>query len=158
MVALRGGDPVQALAEAEHAVRLASNAGMMRVIVDLGAAARPLLMLLADRFESERRYIEGVLRSISAGLETAPQSQSSDAGKLVPEATDAAGDGAGILSQREREVLALLSRALSTKSIARVLSLSSGTVKWHLKNIYAKLDATAREDALTKARGLGIIR
>jgi LuxR family transcriptional regulator, maltose regulon positive regulatory protein len=39
-----------------------------------------------------------------------------------------------------------------------VLNRSSGTVKWHLKNIYAKLNAVAREDALAKARALGIIR
>jgi LuxR family maltose regulon positive regulatory protein len=77
------------------------------------------------------------------------------AGAAVHESADVP---SGILSQREREVVALLSKALSTKSIARVLSLSSGTVKWHLKNIYSKLDATAREDALAKARALGIIR
>jgi LuxR family maltose regulon positive regulatory protein len=157
MVALRRGDSVRALSEAGHAVRVASDAGMMRVIVDLGVAARPLLMLLAKQVsvESDGRYIEGVIRSISAGLEPAGQPTASES---VSENTDDGGDGGGILSQREREVLALLSRALSTKSIARVLSLSSGTVKWHLKNIYAKLDATAREDALAKARALGIIR
>lgn len=57
-----------------------------------------------------------------------------------------------LLTVREREVLALLGRALSTKSIARELGLSPGTVKWHLRNIYGKLGAFSKEDALTKAR------
>jgi LuxR family transcriptional regulator, maltose regulon positive regulatory protein len=112
-------------------------------------------MLLAPigSVDSERQYVEAALRSISAGLESSARPASASA--AIHEDTALA---SGILSQREREVVALLSKALSTKSIARVLNLSSGTVKWHLKNIYAKLNSAAREDALAKARALGIIR
>jgi len=139
----------------KDAVRIANQPGMVRVIADLRVAARPLLILLAQIgwVEPEHQYVEAALRSINAGLESSAQPVS--ASPPIP------ADGApasGILSQRECEVVALLSKALSTKSIARVLNLSSGTVKWHLKNIYAKLNAVAREDALAKARTLGIIR
>jgi LuxR family maltose regulon positive regulatory protein len=63
-----------------------------------------------------------------------------------------------VLTPRELEVLALLSKALSVKGVARVLGLSPGTVKWHVKNIYAKLGAVSREETLAKARGLRLIR
>src|SRR3546814_4562449 len=57
-----------------------------------------------------------------------------------------------LLTVREREILNLLGRALSVKSIARELNLSPGTVKWHLRNIYGKLGACSKEGALSKAR------
>lgn len=43
------------------------------------------------------------------------------------------------------------------KGIARALGLSPGTVKWHLKNVYGKLGASSREEALAKARTLDLI-
>lgn len=56
------------------------------------------------------------------------------------------------LSPREIEILKLLGRGLSMKGAARGLEISPGTVKWHVKNLYEKLGATSREDALSKAR------
>ena len=56
------------------------------------------------------------------------------------------------LTVREREIIDLLGQALSTKSIARELNLSPGTVKWHLRNVYGKLGAFSKEDALSKMR------
>lgn len=38
-----------------------------------------------------------------------------------------------------------------------MVDLSAGTVKWHLKNVYGKLNAISREDALAKARALKLI-
>lgn len=69
--------------------------------------------------------------------------------KATPPAHTATDEG---LTEREKEVLGLLSQAFSTKSIARALNLSIGTVKWHLRNMYGKLDAASREDAVLKAR------
>lgn len=62
------------------------------------------------------------------------------------------------LSPREMEILLLLSRALSTKSVARTLVVSPGTVKWHLQNIYGKLRAHSRESAVMRARSIGLIQ
>jgi LuxR family maltose regulon positive regulatory protein len=61
------------------------------------------------------------------------------------------------LSPRELQVLEQLGRALSAKGIGRELGLSMETVKWHLKNIYGKLDAGSREAALAKARARRIV-
>ncbi|MFE3663612.1 response regulator [Streptomyces sp. NPDC059164] len=62
-----------------------------------------------------------------------------------------------ILSAREREVLALTAQALSNSQIARRLSIAEGTVKRHLRNIYTKLGAVSRMDAVNKAMAASII-
>jgi DNA-binding CsgD family transcriptional regulator len=52
------------------------------------------------------------------------------------------------LTPRELEVLALLSGGASTKSIAAQLGISPSTVKRHLTNLYRKLAAANRVDAV----------
>lgn len=61
-----------------------------------------------------------------------------------------------LLSRRELEVLRLLSDGQSNRDIASTLFISTGTVKRHLTNIYAKLGASSRLDAVAKASRLGI--
>jgi DNA-binding NarL/FixJ family response regulator len=55
------------------------------------------------------------------------------------------------LSTREREVLTLVAEALTNQQIASRLHITEGTVKRHLRNIYTKLDAVTRLDAVNKA-------
>ncbi|CAN7503571.1 LuxR C-terminal-related transcriptional regulator [Agrobacterium tumefaciens] len=57
---------------------------------------------------------------------------------------DGATHSAGLLSGRETTVLKLLSEGRSNKEMARDLGLSEATVKFHLKNIYAKLGVSRR--------------
>ncbi len=59
-----------------------------------------------------------------------------------------------LLSERESEVLSLLALALPNKKIARVMDVSLDTVKWHLKNIYRKLDVSGRDGAVARMRDL----
>lgn len=65
---------------------------------------------------------------------------------------------AGLLTPREIEILERLGTGLSVKGAARELAISPGTVKWHVKNLYYKLGASSREDALSKARLRKMIR
>ena len=46
---------------------------------------------------------------------------------------------------------------LSNKLIARSLDISEETVKWHLKNLFSKLNAGARKHAVDRARLLGLL-
>jgi DNA-binding NarL/FixJ family response regulator len=57
----------------------------------------------------------------------------------------------GRLSARELDVLRLLAQAMSNAQIGARLFITEGTVKRHLTNIYAKLGAVSRVDAIRKA-------
>lgn len=63
----------------------------------------------------------------------------------------------GLLSSREHEVLRFLASANKNRQIADLLNISEGTVKRHTTNIYRKLGATSRLDAVQRATRLGII-
>jgi DNA-binding NarL/FixJ family response regulator len=54
------------------------------------------------------------------------------------------------LTTREEEILGLLARGFVTKEIAEQLSVSVDTVRFHLKNIYAKLHVRSRTEAVVK--------
>jgi DNA-binding NarL/FixJ family response regulator len=56
-----------------------------------------------------------------------------------------------LLTDRETDVLTLTAQALSNGQIASRLHISEATVKRHLTNIYAKLGAISRVDAIRKA-------
>ncbi|MBO0805538.1 MAG: response regulator transcription factor [Nocardiopsaceae bacterium] len=58
---------------------------------------------------------------------------------------------ASLLSEREREVLDFVAQAMSNRQIARQLGITEGTVKRHLRNIFEKLNAVSRIDAVNKA-------
>ncbi|MDG4861016.1 response regulator transcription factor [Streptomyces sp. T-3] len=62
------------------------------------------------------------------------------------------------LSARELEVLHLVGLALSNRQIAGKLSISEGTVKRHLRNIFVKLEAVSRLDAVNRAVEHGLIQ
>lgn len=55
-----------------------------------------------------------------------------------------------LLSEREREILELLSRGFRYKEIADKLSLSVETIRTHIRNIYLKLQVSSRTDAINK--------
>lgn len=62
-----------------------------------------------------------------------------------------------ILTPKEREVLTLLGRNLSNKEVGLALQVGEGTVKWHVKNLFAKLDVGYRKQLVAKARLFGLI-
>ena len=55
------------------------------------------------------------------------------------------------LSERETDVIRLLSKGMNYKDVAENLFLSPYTVKTHIKNIYAKLHVSSRAEAIYKA-------
>jgi LuxR family maltose regulon positive regulatory protein len=61
------------------------------------------------------------------------------------------------LSEREIEVLSLIAEGLSNRQVAQRLVISPNTVRVHTANIYGKLGVANRTQAVTKARGLGIL-
>ncbi|WP_280417750.1 helix-turn-helix transcriptional regulator [Nocardia carnea] len=82
--------------------------------------------------------------------------------KLIETAELLTGDSVGAghpvhLTERETDVLVLLALGLPNRSIAEHLGIGVHTVKGHLKNLFPKLDATGRLEAVTNGRRLGLI-
>lgn len=61
------------------------------------------------------------------------------------------------ITEREYEVLCMINQGLSNKEVAEKLFISQNTVKTHLSNLYVKLDAKRRTQALKNAKDLNII-
>ena len=61
------------------------------------------------------------------------------------------------LTARESEVLGLVGRGLPNKLIARELSISEHTVKFHVSSLYAKLGVTNRAEAVSQGARRGLI-
>jgi DNA-binding NarL/FixJ family response regulator len=60
------------------------------------------------------------------------------------------------LTERERELLALLAKGLTNATIAERLSLSPKTVRNHVSNIFSKLQVVDRAQAIIRAREAGL--
>lgn len=58
-----------------------------------------------------------------------------------------------LLSPRQRQLVQLLDEGLTNKQIARALSLSVDTVKYHLKKLYQQLDVSSRAELLKRFGG-----
>ena len=70
------------------------------------------------------------------------------------------GDGAatsGLLTPKEAHILSLLAAGMANKEIARAMDIGEQTVKWHLKNVFSKLNAASRRHAVDRARLLGLL-
>lgn len=61
------------------------------------------------------------------------------------------------LSEREKQILKMVARGASNKEIAEELVIAEGTVKNHLSNIFDKLEARDRMQAVLKSKELGIL-
>jgi NarL family two-component system response regulator LiaR len=108
--------------------------------------------------------ISYLLKTISAGdLAAAIRAAAAGQPTLAPEATQALLRQAGPpplghdLTERERQVLALLVQGLSNADIAARLVVSESTAKFHVSNILAKLHAGSRAEAVAIALQNGLV-
>ncbi len=62
-----------------------------------------------------------------------------------------------LFSERELEILTLLSAGASNEKIGKTLFISVNTVKTHVQNIYLKLEVNNRTEAATKAIAEGLV-
>ncbi|MFB3887379.1 MAG: response regulator [Thermodesulfobacteriota bacterium] len=69
----------------------------------------------------------------------------------------AAQDISKILTSREIEIVSRVAQGMSNKAIADHLSVSEGTIKTHLHNVYKKLEVDGRLKLILYARGKGLV-
>ncbi|RBF38795.1 helix-turn-helix transcriptional regulator, partial [Xanthomonas oryzae pv. oryzae] len=144
LVLQQRGEPLAALPYLYSALEHVALTQSWQSIVELGLPAKAMLRSLRQH---DPHTVGGSTRALT--IQALLERLSDD--------DDPAGD---IFSERELEVLAQLARGYSNKQIARRLHLSENTVKFHLKNLYRKLDARSRESALAQAQAVqrGLLR
>jgi len=74
-----------------------------------------------------------------------------------PAAPDTEAAAPTILTSRELDVLRMIAQAYTNRDISVQLHIAEGTVKRHTTNMYVKLGATSRIDAVRKAARLGLL-
>jgi LuxR family maltose regulon positive regulatory protein len=126
----------QALAALERALTLAEPEGYVRVFIGEGAPMGELLRQAAAR-GIKLDYV----RELLAALEGETEKRAAT-GLIEP------------LTDREMEVLRLLTTPLSTLEIAQELYISVHTARSHIKSIYRKLDVHTRMEAMQRAKEL----
>lgn len=131
-----------------EALRLGHRLGLVRSLLDVSPRLRGMLEALAVE-----AGFDPVLGFYAQRLLAATALAVPEVALCAPAAANPALDS---LSERENEVLGLLAQALPNKKIARVLGVSLDTVKWHLKNIYGKLEVSGRDEAVARMRDLNI--
>jgi len=141
------GNIPRALDPLERALTLAEPEGYARLLVDEGP---PMARLLYEALS--RRIAPDYVRRLLAAV---PVSEPEQAHELAPKTHGT--EWVEPLSERELEVLQLIAEGLTNQEIASKLFLSLNTVKVHTRNIYSKLGAHHRAEAVARARALGIL-
>ena len=150
------GDAPRVVSTLARGLSLAGPEGYIRTFVDESA---PMAALLSKVLEAQKKGHLATLPSVSLeyvtkllaalGVGAAPRSEGSPRRivGLLPEH----------LSERELEVLRLITSGLSNREIAQELFITAGTVKRHVHNIYRKLEVRSRTQAVARARDLGLV-
>ena len=135
------GNPDQALAALETALALAEPEDYVRAFVDEGQPMARLLRRAAARAPSSN-YIRKLLTAL---------------GEPPTVAIPGPAALAEPLSQRELEILRLIADGATNREIAAELVLTVNTVKKHVGNIFGKLGATNRTQAIARAREANLL-
>lgn len=134
------GDDEQAMAVLEQALLLAEPEDYLRLFLDQGHSLAALLRQAAAHGEASA-YIKKLLAAFEEGVKIVQQKPQLPPSLLIEP-----------LSERELEILRLIAAGMSNQEIAEKVVVTVGTVKWHLNNIYGKLDVRSRTQALVRAR------
>jgi len=102
---------------------------------------------------SPREIVESIHSLYNGGAPMSPKI----ARKLIHEFREESTNEQFLLTQREKEIVKLVEDGLTYKEIGKKLGISTHTVHTHIKNMYEKLQAKDRNDAILKARKKGIL-
>jgi LuxR family maltose regulon positive regulatory protein len=136
------GDQEGALDKLERAIHLAEPGGFIRLFVDLGPKMAGLL---------------GQLRRQSLAPHYIDQIRAAFPKSAVPEVVFTDTELPEPLTNRELEILTLISQGLTNKEIASQLFIAPGTVTQHTHKIYKKLTVKNRRLAVIEATRLGFL-
>ncbi|SCE87387.1 LuxR family transcriptional regulator, maltose regulon positive regulatory protein [Micromonospora viridifaciens] len=147
VLARDGGDDRRAGRVLEQVLDLAAPEGYRRVFTRAEPGVRDLLAAHLDSGTAHWATVSELVRGADERRADEPAARSGGAERTLDEP----------LTERELTILRYLQSILSNVEIASELSLSVNTVKTHVRNIYRKLDATRRREAVRRARELRLI-
>jgi len=141
------GKTEQALVLLERALFIGQPERYIRIFVDEGP---PMASLLYEALKRNiaPEYVQRLLAAFPVteqDEDTSTKPQVDQSGLIEP------------LSDREIDVIQLIAKGLTNQEISNKLFLSMHTVKTHTRNIYSKLGAHHRAEAVAKARAFGIL-
>lgn len=137
VVLWRTEETEQAIAVCRPAILRAVKQNLHRSLLDAG----PELLSLLRHVHQQQTSDEPFARAIAALWTT-----------LVPSMPENTPPVTSRLTEREQQTLQLIADGFSNKEIARALGISAETVKWHLKQLYEKLQVNGRIQAVNQAR------
>lgn len=143
LVAWESGERSQAVDLLQLALAIAEPEGYQRVFTSTGSLMIDLLKHAA-REGVFTKYIRKIISEYHVEIYT--QSLTQNEGNLLLQP----------LSKREKQVLRLLVNGLTSKEVADELTISAGTARTHIRNLYRKIDVHNRVEAVNRARELNI--
>ncbi|HIV73369.1 MAG TPA: LuxR C-terminal-related transcriptional regulator, partial [Candidatus Aquabacterium excrementipullorum] len=154
----RGNDIAASTQTMEVVLRQACQEGFVRLVLDEGSAMLPLVQRVQARqddagaLQCDPVWVE-YLQSLVAALEAMP----SVPGPADREPASTGPTDAAAITPQEVRILQLLAEGHSNGALAAQLKVSDSTVRTHLRNINAKLNAHNRMQAVATARRLAVI-
>ncbi len=128
-----------------EATNLAQTFNLMRTVVD----AHPELANWVARLNDEEpSAASGTPAVRGQRVARIPAQRAGEGLRAVPSTA---------FTPKEREIMELLARNLSNKEIALAMAIGEETVKWHLKNLFRKLNAGTRKHVVHRATALGLL-
>lgn len=144
----RSGKQEKMTLSLERAMEIADNHGMRRAFDDLlFFIEKPLGEYLRRKPDAKTSTIGSQLSDLGERLGVNPTVWLDDA--PLPPSDD--------LTNKEEQVLRLVDEGFTNGKIAESLDVSVATVKWHLQNLYRKLNVRNRSGAVSTARRLGLL-
>jgi two-component system, NarL family, nitrate/nitrite response regulator NarL len=123
-----------------------NDAHIIRTLIDGGARGYiPKLAGSEQLMDALRRILQGEIYLPDAMFIPASRSAAND-------------DKASALTSRQQQILPLLAEGMPNKQIADTLGVTEGTIKQHLKDLFRRLGANNRTQAVREARRLGLLQ
>lgn len=126
----------------ERALCLAAPEGYRRVFLDEG---QPVAALLAQRQHVAPAFVTSLLKAFA-------KHPANETVITVPTPHITAQPLVEPLSETQLNILRLVAAGLSNRDIAARLAITEGTTKWHLNQVYGKLNVCSRTQAVAQAR------
>ena len=155
MPGLSGLDVLRAL-EAEKltcpTVLLTAALSDMDAVEGLRLGARGIVLK-----ESSPDTLLECIRHVARGEQWIDSETMSRAVEAIARRESTAGDPARALTARELQIVRLIAQGLRNRAIAERMSISEGTVKIHLHNVYEKLGLDGRLELMLHAQREGLV-